>query len=171
MAETCETRVSDRLHNLLSRIPFVRILSWNPPNAKSYHAPNLIFPKIVNGARKGSDRIDVVFETKRVLFLVELKCLATQAEDDLVKLRRVRDTLGLSGVVEAIQRQGVVVDSQVAGLALAVGMEIVDRDAPTDFSFLEIAESAIRVTLGYDVDPQVKGALDDVQGYLAKNIK
>ena len=123
-----------------------------------------------DGIRCGSDRVDVIFEGLRTLFLIELKCCTSELEDDFIKLRRIRDTLGLKGIMEAIRRQGISV-SDADTLVLGCGVEAIDAKFAEEFVCFELRNEGIRIVQGARLALDSSKVVQNLAGYLVKNTK
>lgn len=152
--DSCEARVCEKLYRRALSLKFVNILSWNPPNSKSYRAPNLKLPWM-EGKRRRRDSLDAIWTVEDCLFLVELKCCSSESGKDIEKLRRIRDNLGLEQIVVFLRRQGVDIEERVTQLALIIGVERVDTETPSDFTVLEVTDRGISPFFGSQIVLQV----------------
>jgi|GEM_PF-4928434 len=153
--DSCETRVCENLYKRALLMNFVTILSWNPPNAKSYRAPNLKLPWL-DGQRRRRDSLDAIWVIEECLFLVELKCFSSESGKDVEKLRRIRDRLGLEQIVTFLRRQGVEIGKGVTQLVLTIGVNKVDTPIPADFIVLEVTNEGISPFFGAQVTGQAQ---------------
>ena len=155
---TCESRVSENLYRHVAASKSSRVLSWNPPNAKSYRAPNLKLPWR-EGSRRRRDLVDAIWVSTDSLVLAELKCYTSESEGDIEKLRRIRHQLGLQDLVTLLRRQGADLAPEPRQLALVLGVEKLDTDVPADFTAMEVAEEAIVPFFGSEVGDDIRNAI------------
>ena len=167
--EGCEARVHSHLFAGLTQYPAALILGWSPPNAKAYKAPNVVFPRLNGqGRRIGAYRVDAVFILKDILFLAEIKCRSSESQRDVRKLRHIRETLGLEGVVRSLKRQGVTVPP-CRELVLAIGTEVLDSEIPHEFVSLQKDGPYLPVSYGAGVPESARGIVDTWVDHLRKN--
>lgn len=135
--ESCEDRVAIALYEWLSQIPNTRVVSFHPPSGKAYDSDLLRIPKRVGRMRtRERYHVDVVFINCGVLFLIELKCRLSECDHDILKLREIRDSNGLKGILELIQKRstGDNCMKDITDLVLGLGFEIADSESiPPEF--------------------------------------
>lgn len=134
---TCEDRVVDALYRWLVDRQNCHILSFHPPSGKAYGTDLLRISKKSAGVRtRERFHVDLVFTEGSFLFLAELKCRLSECNDDIAKLREIRDTYELVELLDLICRR-MTTGWQVKGiqtLVLCLGFEILDRQTlPGEF--------------------------------------
>lgn len=88
----------DRLVAAVSIVPSAKLLAWSPTNAKAYTQPSAAL-KVKEHGRTKSYRVDVVFAVSHVLVLAESKGRSSESDEDIKKLRSIRNRLDLNEVI------------------------------------------------------------------------
>ncbi len=159
---TCEDNVGLRLKNSLFKNSDVVVLSYHPPNGKAYETDLIRIPK--RGVRRTAIRdryhIDLIFIVNDCLVLVELKCYLSESDDDIDKLREIRDTYALAELLSIIGARLTTVSDEVLEnvrrLVLALGVESINREIPPEFVVFEAQETDLNIFYGDEVPEDIK---------------
>jgi hypothetical protein len=146
-----ETEVHALLHQRLTQIQGVKLLGWNPPNAKTYGLPNILIPKTVGRRRAGSDRIDACLAYRDVLMLVEIKPASAQTGGDVAKLRRICSRYELGGITQILKRQGITINSSVRWLVPVIAFGVINSELPKDFMCWQAYPDCYQQLLGSEL--------------------
>jgi hypothetical protein len=157
-AETCETRVGNRLVNWLQLQPQFTVLSYHPTSAKAYQTELIRIPRLdANGTRtKERYHVDVIFLTSTALWLVELKCRTSESIFDIAKLREIRTRYTLPRLLSLIRSRLTSAEpellSTVQHLYIALGVEFVDACVPDDVSVFVVTDNGVALTGRYPLE-------------------
>jgi hypothetical protein len=163
---TCEDNVGLRLKTLLFDSNNVIILSYHPPDGKAYETDLIRIPKrgIRDTAVRDRYHVDLIFIVGNCLVLVELKCHLSESGDDIVKLREIRETYSLPELTRLISARLTTVPANVVNkierLVLALGVETINANIPSEFAVYEAKESEITLHFGNGVSQEVAAILE-----------
>lgn len=163
---SCEDEVFGRLRAKLTNQKNVQIISLHPPSGKAYETALVGFPIFDQGTRtRGRSHVDTIFISSQALFLLELKCFSHESADDIEKLRRIRDQLGLTCVIEVISKRVPDIGSDrlnmIQELILGLAVEHHDTELPEDFIILECQSRLTLAHAGSRIPASVKTFLRD----------
>ncbi len=148
---TCEDKVSENLYRYFATKSKFKVIHWHPPGGKKYFTPHLRIPLFRHGVRKGRELIDLILCRDNLLLLIECKCNTSESENDVTKLRSIRDTVGLVRLNQYFRRQGA--DTGPADtLVLGLGVRSIDSETPEEFiTFVSAAPGLPELHFGRDV--------------------
>jgi hypothetical protein len=127
--------------------------------------------KVRENKKIKSYRVDLIFSIKKFLFLAESKGHSKESEDDIRKLRSIKEHLNLDGINQQLNRQGITVPDEITTLVLMIAVETIDSEIPADCVFLEISENSLSVRYGSQIPTSVISALTEIELYLRKKTK
>ena len=128
----------------------LELISAHPPSGKSYFTDLIRIPSPTQN-KTGNRRahIDIIFCSKQYLYLCEVKGTAKEANEDIIKLRSIRDYYQLDKLKNFIIERLTQPYSFLkccSELVLAIGCTKVDSKLEQDILYIQ-AEDANSVTL------------------------
>jgi hypothetical protein len=156
---SCEDEVSEKLYAHFEERTRLHVRHWHPPGGKKYFTPHLRVPVIVGRTRKGRKLIDLILTDSELLILIECKCASSESADDIEKLRKIRDEVGLEKLKTYFTRQGVdVADAQ--HLILGLGVRYLDSPLPDEFvAFTTPRKGTPQIQWGRNIGSEIKALL------------
>lgn len=165
---TCEDRVGLFLYDHLAQNSNVTIISYHPPDGKAYATDLIRIPKKKNQSGIGArDRyhVDVIFVVSNFLVLVELKCSLNESEQDILKLREIRDTYSLQELISIITKRLTTASpdllENIEELVLALGYENSPDNLrlPSEFIGFKVTNGIISAQYGSDISPNIRACI------------
>jgi hypothetical protein len=162
---TCEDRVGLGLYKHLANDRNVTLISYHPPDGKAYATDLIRIPKkakTVNATTRDRYHVDVIFTISNYLVLVELKCSLAESEQDIAKLREIRDTYTLQELISIISRRLTTADPQIleniSELVLALGVENSSPNVvmPSEFICFNVISENVSIQYGSNVSLAIK---------------
>lgn len=147
-----------RIRDSLVAIENATLISLHPPSGKAYESDLIRFPVFEGEVRtRKRMHVDIIFAHSGSLYLLELKPASTQSAEDIRKLERLRDEVGLGEMLRIIGRR---VDSsltkkleEVRSLVIGLGVGKHDSPTPPGFIVIETGKNVIaHVGLGVPKD-------------------
>lgn len=138
---TQEEHVAYALLKLYRSLLKVDVISFHPPSGKAYETPLVRFPVLKNIAIASKRRhLDFIVRCGRFLILQELKGDANSLVDDFVKLRALRDELGLNGILKTIAKRvpSIKNSPNIDRIILSVGCYDHKSVLPLDFTAFRV---------------------------------
>ncbi|MBM4463455.1 MAG: hypothetical protein FJ012_09005 [Chloroflexi bacterium] len=151
LPDTTETEIHNLLRQRLSNITGVKLLGWNPPNAKTYGLPNILIPKFREQRRAGSDRVDACMTYEDVLILTEIKAASSEMVADIAKLRRIYSYWDLLGITQILTRQGIRFSPIPRAVVPAIAFGTLDSSLPQDFLCWHVQPGVYRQIAGVQI--------------------
>ncbi|WP_421924955.1 hypothetical protein [Lysinibacillus capsici] len=121
------------------------ILCWHPPDGKAYFTPLYHFPEInTEGERTGRrNHIDLIFQIKEYLVLLEVKGEEKDFSIDINKLRNISKQYSIKELIDVLIIQGAVFDNPPTELVLALSSYdvISDSQVPSDMALFKATDN------------------------------
>lgn len=134
---TREQRVFEALKAQLLTRTDITIIALHPPSGKAYDTGLIRFPVVANDIKtRGRNHVDAIFIASDTIYLIELKGSSRESVADIVKLRALRDVLGLAKILTIIrcrQPEHVSALHRVVKLVIGLGVECHDVLTPNEF--------------------------------------
>jgi hypothetical protein len=130
--------------------PQVRLISWHPPDSKSYITNNLRIPIVNESNLRRREHIDfIIVVQSTLLMLLEAKGSLSESVEDITKLRRIIDQYSLNDLVILFRRQGAIFKEVPTAIQLGLIVSSADTPIPQGFVVFECHSSfGIRIHVG-----------------------